>query len=92
MAVRTFDAPDGTTWSVWEVIPGRVSPLRSSSGSHLPREMANGWLCFDCGARKRRLAPLPSEWHARPDEDLWFWCRAADPVRPRGEERQAAAA
>lgn len=90
MAVRTFDAPDGTTWSVWEVVPGRVSEFPSRAGSHLPREMADGWLCFDCGAHKRRLAPLPPEWDERPDEELWSWCRAAQPVRARPGKRSAA--
>lgn len=84
MAVRTFESPDGATWSVWEVIPGQVSDFRSSFGSHLPRDLADGWLCFDCGTEKRRLAPLPANWHERTDEDLRFWCRAAVPVRARG--------
>src|SRR5688500_367169 len=83
MAVRTFESPDGATWSVWEVIPGQVSEFRSTFGSHLPRELADGWLCFDCGTEKRRLAPLPADWHARPDDDLRFWWRAAVPVRAR---------
>ena len=83
MAVRTFESPDGATWSVWEVIPARVSEFRSTHGSHLPRELADGWLCFDCGTEKRRLAPLPVNWHERPDDDLRFWCRAAVPVRAR---------
>lgn len=83
MAVRTFESPDGATWSVWEVVPGRVSEFRSAFGSHLPRDLADGWLCFDCGSEKRRLAPLPANWHERPDADLWFWCRAAVPVRAR---------
>lgn len=92
MAVRTFDAPDGTTWSVWEVIPGRVSEFRSRSGSHLPQGMADGWLCFDCGAQKRRLVPLPAAWQEQPDAALWSWCRAAEPVRARGGERERNAA
>lgn len=83
MAVRYFESPEGTAWRVWEVIPGQVSEFRSSHGSHLPRDMADGWLCFDCGNEKRRLAPLPPSWHDRSDADLWFWCRAAVPVRAR---------
>ena len=83
MAVRNFESPDGTMWSVWEVIPGRVSEFRSSFGSHLPRDLADGWLCFDCGTEKRRLAPLPQGWAERPEADLWFWCRAAVPVPAR---------
>jgi hypothetical protein len=91
MGVRSFRSPDGTAWSVWEVIPGQVSDFRSSHGSHLPRDMADGWLCFDCGDEKRRLAPLPLNWHARSDDDLWFWCRAAVPVRARAAVQDAAA-
>ena len=83
MGVRTFESPDGATWSVWEVIPGQISELRSRFGSHLPGDLADGWLCFDCGSEKRRLAPLPPGWHESAEEDLWFWCRAAVPVRAR---------
>jgi len=83
MSVRTFQSPDGGLWSVWEVIPGRVSDFRSGRGSHLPRDLADGWLCFVCGAEKRRLAPLPCGWAQRPETDLWLWCRAAAPVPPR---------
>jgi hypothetical protein len=83
MSARTFETPDGATWSVWEVIPGQVSDFRSAHGSHLPRDLADGWLCFDSGTEKRRLAPLPANWHERPEEELRFWCRAAVPVRRR---------
>lgn len=91
MAVRAFSAPEGTTWSVWEVIPAQVSEFRSSHGSHLPRDMADGWLCFDCGNEKRRLAPLPVNWHDGSDADLWLWCRAAVPVRARVAAAEAEA-
>jgi hypothetical protein len=83
MAVRTFESPDGATWNVWEVVPARMGDFRSSHGTHLPRDLADGWLCFDCGTEKRRLAPLPSNWQERSEEDLRFWCRAAVPVRAR---------
>lgn len=93
MAVRTFDSPDGTTWTAWEVIPGRVSEYRPAVGSHLPRQMADGWLCFDCGSEKRRLFPLPPNWSGRTDAELWFLCRAAEPVRARnGGVRETAPA
>jgi hypothetical protein len=91
MAVRSFESPDGITWTAWEVIPGQVSEFRSTYGSHLPRQMAEGWLCFDCGSEKRRLYPLPSSWADRTEAELWFLCRAAEPVRARaGSGRDAA--
>jgi hypothetical protein len=83
MAVRTFESPEGTAWTAWEVIPGQVSEFRSSFGSHLPVHMADGWLCFDCGSEKRRLYPLPTDWSRRTEAELWFLCRAAEPVRTR---------
>ncbi len=83
MAVRSFESPDGVWWSVWEVIPGRVSEFRSAYGSHLPSNLADGWLCFESATEKRRLAPLPANWQARSDDDLRFWWRAADPVHTR---------
>lgn len=83
MSVRSFESPDGIAWSVWEVIPGQVSEFRSNFGSHLPRQMAEGWLCFDCGSEKRRLYPLPPNWVNRTETELWFLCRGAEPVRPR---------
>ena len=65
------------------MIPARVSEFRCTHGSCLPRDLADGWLCFDCGTEKRRLAPLPHNWQERSEEDLRFWCRAAVPVRAR---------
>ena len=26
-------------------------------------DLQDGWLCFDCGEEKRRLAPIPDDWH-----------------------------
>ena len=83
MAVRVFESPDGTNWTAWEVIPAQVSEFRSTYGSHLPRQMAEGWLCFDCGSEKRRLYPLPPNWADRTEAELWFLCRAAESVRAR---------
>ena len=74
---------------MWEVVPGQVSEFRSSHGSHLPPDMAGGWLCFESGTEKRRLAPLPAAWQEGPDTELWAWCQAAAPVRPRREPQPA---
>lgn len=83
MAVRNFGSPDGNTWNVWAVVPDQVADLRSPFGTHLPARMAEGWLCFDCGSEKRRLYPPPADWAQRTEAELWFLCRAAEPVRAR---------
>lgn len=105
MALRTFLAPDGLLWNVWDVAcaPGasafrprlrerrgqdvllyrgperrRGERRRSPAGvSVVPPALAGGWLVFDSGGRKRRLAPPPAGWDGWPDERLVeLWRRA----------------
>lgn len=49
-------------------------------------EFAAGWLCFETGGEKRRLAPVPDAWGRADDETLEEWCGLAKPVvrRPPG--------
>ena len=47
--------------------------------------LAGGWLCFEGGAEKRRLSPIPSDWSRCPDEQLEAYCRSARPVRRSAE-------
>jgi hypothetical protein len=42
--------------------------------------MQAGWLVFDSGAERRRLAPIPPAWEARPASDLERLCERAVPV------------
>ncbi|HEX8391493.1 MAG TPA: hypothetical protein VF665_03965 [Longimicrobium sp.] len=88
MAVRSFTAPDGTEWNVWEVIPEEMTDPRGN-GSHLPREMVDGWLCFAGGGEKRRLYPRPPHWAEQTDDGLWEWCQTAVPVMQRPERTAA---
>ena len=30
----------------------------------------SGWLCFECGAMRRRLAPIPAGWESSTDAEL----------------------
>jgi hypothetical protein len=85
MAVRNFGAPDGSEWNVWEVVPEEMTDPRGS-GSHLPQEMVDGWLCFATDGEKRRLYPRPLMWHEETDEQLWRLCETAVPVVPRTEK------
>jgi len=62
MAHRTFTSGDGRSWEVWE---GRPDTLEG-----LPAALCDGWLAFECGSDRRRLAPIPSEWSALSVEQL----------------------
>ena len=43
-----------------------------------------GWLVFDSGSERRRLAPIPPAWEARPACDLERLCERAVPVARGG--------
>lgn len=83
MAERIFTAPDGTVWQAWSVVPGDHADWPAQARSQLPPSMAEGWLCFESSAGKRRLHPIPPGWEARSDADLWGFCTLADAVRAR---------
>jgi hypothetical protein len=66
----------------------RTNGERRKSGpfkrSYVPTDFENGWLCFESeDGEKRRLAPIPEEWHALPDSRLWMLCRIAADVTRR---------
>ena len=46
--------------------------------------LAKGWLCFESGAGKRRLAPPPVLWEEVSDEELAALWAQAEIVPPRG--------
>jgi hypothetical protein len=47
-------------------------------------EYVRGWLAFQSGNERRRLAPVPDGWDGLDDPDLERLCQAARPVgRPR---------
>jgi hypothetical protein len=49
----------------------------------LPPRLASGWLAFECGEERRRIAPIPPEWHLLPDEELRALWRRAELLPPR---------
>ena len=83
MAERLFLAPDGTSWHAWDVIPGQHLDWPSQARRHLPDALDGGWLCFESAGEKRRLHPIPSEWDAASDLELWDHCANAAPVLRR---------
>jgi len=77
MGLREFVDGAGTRWLVWETVPERAGGLG---------EFAGGWLTFDDGTERRRLAPVPDGWAVLPDARLVLMLRlAAPPARRRGE-------
>lgn len=46
--------------------------------------LSKGWLCFESGTGKRRLAPPPVLWEEVPEEELAALWAQADIVPPRG--------
>ena len=47
---------------------------------------AQGWLCFERDAERRRLSPIPQNWWRVSDAELDAYCREARPVRRNSTE------
>lgn len=62
----------------------RLAPARPSV---LAPEYREGWLAFQCGGEKRRLAPPPRGWEALPDDRLAALCRRAVAASARRAEQ-----
>ena len=97
MPVREFTSPDGQRWTAWNVVPGQHVTAAARGIAHLPPELEGGWLCFECPAEKRRLAPVPAHWDEMDDDELADLCDQATyapPVRrtlfPANPSRPAA--
>jgi hypothetical protein len=84
-ALRQFIADDGQKWEVWDVVPsnperrferpptppdGLERRMKPQFRVNLGKAMVNGWLIFACGSRRRRLAPIPENWHLMADVEL----------------------
>src|SRR3954470_9169418 len=96
MAYRTFTDRSGRTWDVWSVMPTtnverreRQTPVDPNDDRRKEPEsrvvlgpgMAKGWLCFQSGAEKRRLAPLPRNWETLEERELSTLLAAAIPAK-----------
>ena len=64
--LRGFTDSTGVEWRVWEVSPSKAGTTEGADAlsrtSLKETPFANGWLCFECQAAKRRLAPIPLGW------------------------------
>lgn len=75
MAYAEFTDRAGRSWRVWHTVP-RLAELLTA----LPQDWKGGWLTFESGADKRRLAPFPAEWETLPASRLELLCRMAKPA------------
>ena len=80
MAHRRIVDNQEKVWDVWE-----VNPTSSISSRRLtvPADMQAGWLAFQCGEERRRIAPLPVDWSEMSDDALVHLMSDAMPIRPR---------
>lgn len=96
MAHRRFTDRTGRVWEVWSVTPTakverreRQAPIdpmderrkEVESRVVLGPSMAKGWLCFQSGAEKRRLAPFPRNWESLEERELSTLLAAATPAK-----------
>ena len=80
MAYRRIVDRDEQVWDVWEV----ATPTSVSRRLTVPKELESGWLAFQCGEERRRLAPLPAGWSEMSDTALLGLISQASPIRLRG--------
>jgi hypothetical protein len=67
MASRIFTDDAGVAWTVLAVTP--MLGLETS--------MPGGWLAFQAGDERRRLAPIPRGWEDASNVELGVWWRSA---------------
>jgi hypothetical protein len=70
MALREFLDSYGMHWTVWSTIPGNRTMV--------PDNLRAGWLTFESGDIRRRLAPIPRGWEQATDDRLHLFCSAAE--------------
>ncbi len=69
MAVREFTDRKGVDWQVWDVTPSHFHPV--TRGEDYMGSLQDGWLVFQSGPDKRRLAaPYPADWATMPLAEL----------------------
>ena len=74
MAYVEFTDRAGRLWRVWYTMPA------NEVAASLPDDWKGGWLTFESGEEKRRLAPVPEGWDDLRPERLELLCRVAKPT------------
>jgi hypothetical protein len=77
MAHRSFHDDVGREWDVWDVVPTAVERRISQFVARpaeaerrkvrearvvVPERLQRGWLAFQSGRERWRLAPIPADW------------------------------
>jgi hypothetical protein len=100
MALREFTDSLGRRWRVWAVRPQHLERRKPTPAAPPPgaperrqrrelrsvvgEELRRGWLTFETGRLRRRLAPIPEGWALASDAELERLCEAAVAVPFRG--------
>ena len=77
--LRGFTDAGGTEWRVWQVLPSPLDNQQDTADTLTRMSLngtpfANGWLCFESTAEKRRLAPIPEGWEFLEPQVLEVLC------------------
>ena len=72
--MREFQDQNGARWTVWDTIP--------ASTVGLTEQYRRGWLTFDNGSERCRLAPIPDGWPDLPNDRLVLLLRVAHTASP----------
>lgn len=86
--LRGFTDAGGTEWRVWQVLPSPLDNQQDTADTMTRMSLngtpfANGWLCFESPAEKRRLAPIPEGWEFLEPQVLELLCGNAVHVPAR---------
>jgi len=79
MAHRQITDSDEKVWDVFEV----TTPTSATRRVLVQADLQSGWLAFQCGEERRRLAPLPAGWDGLSDDALLGLRDQASPITPR---------
>ena len=80
-AFREFRDSKGTDWHVWAITPAQAGLVDVRVG-----RLQHGWLLFESPGARRRLSPIPDEWHQADDLLLEMLCERASPARRQVDE------
>jgi hypothetical protein len=91
--LRNFRDRKGVDWLVWDVFPdargAQARPAEAIDVFPHP-DLAEGWLCFESRSEKRRVTPIPPDWHAWPAERLEELLDGAGYISRPGQRPSAA--